>query len=1279
MSLSVEQSNTFKPREPVVPKLNTQNQSNIKNVYNKSSKCQVNTLKSKSGNSVDILIPLLKSTKGNVLFLVDTGAEVSLLKRSVISVNNHINYNEKMELYGINLDSTQTLGTVQECLQIGNSVISHTFHLVPDEFPIDEDGILGKDFILKSGAVINLKEGKFTVNNTVIKFQKSTNNQIIIPARSEKLIEVDTCSNVESICHSKMLKPGLYLGGGIIRPVNNKCIVSVLNVTEHNMGIDRIDLNLEPVENFQILNFNYVDPVHKRLEKLKGQVDLEHLNPEEFKIMNNIIRENNDLFFLEGDTLTYTNAVSHSIPTFQDKAPINVRPYRLPESSRGEINKQVGKMLDDGIIQHSKSAWNSPLLVVPKKCDAEGKKRWRVVVDFRKLNEISIGDAYPLPNITDILDQLGRSKYFTTMDLANGYHQVRVTEEDRVKTAFSTQMGHFEFLRMPFGLKTAPATFQRLMNTVLSGMQGLVCFVYMDDIVVYGNDINDHNTKLLRVFDCLRKNNLKLQPEKCHFLCREVVYLGHKITENGLQPDPNIVRSVRDFPVPKNAKDIKAFIGLTGYYRRFVQNYATIAKPLTKMLKDDVKFVWSALCDEAFHILKEQIINPPVLQFPDFSKEFILTTDASKIGIGAVLSQGVVGNDLPIAFGSRGLNQPETNYSTSEMEMLAIVWAVQNFRPYLYGRKFKIITDHKPLTYIFNVKDPSSRLMRWRIKLEEYDYEVYFKPGKQNSNADALSRYLPVEMEKPYFNCQVLVTTRAQAAMKNSLDSSYQEFCIFSNSNLLHNTNVKELDTYKKPSSISKNSTYVNLITHDEEAQLKTSILNDTQFNLLNTTQLLFLKTENQIYLRLKENITDIFSYELVYNSLQKLIKFCQQNDIHDISFSISSETFAPLKKEIVINILKFLSQNENLVINLYVNKRIILTKPEDIKQILNDYHKTPLGGHQGYHRTCKRIQQTYYWKNMFSDISNYIKHCESCQKNKYGKPNKIPMKITTTASIPFEKLSLDLVGPNPVTENGNRYLLTFQDDLSKFAGAVPIPNQETETISKAFTEYVILKHGIPKSILTDMGSNLLAELLKEVCKLLGIKKTHTTAYHPQSNGGLERSHRTLKEYLRNFINKNRDNWDEWAQYAIFTYNTTPHTATKFTPHEILYGFKAEIPNSLQKQPEVVYNYDNYAFDLKNKLQNSYQLAKDNLIISKEISKKYYDKNSKPSQYKIGDKVLLEQKNKPIGKGQKGKKYGALYHGPYEVTDIISNENTRIKVGNREQTVHNNRIKLFFD
>ncbi|KAL4083643.1 hypothetical protein QTP88_028959 [Uroleucon formosanum] len=333
---------------------------------------------------------------------------------------------------------------------------------------------------------------------------------------------------------------------------------------------------------------------------------------------------------LSGDTLTSTTTIQHEIRTPENATPINVRPYRLPYAHRQEIVKQTKELEENKIIQPSDSPWNAPLIVVPKKPDAQGKLQYRVCVDFRRLNQIAMGDAFPIPRIDEILDQLGRYRYYSTLDLASGYHQVPIREEDRQKTAFSTDKGHYEFIQMPFGLSGAPSTFQRLMNSVLIGINGVKAFVYLDDIIVYATDLRDHESKL-------RKKN--------------------------------------------------------------------------------VPFEWTIEAQIAFDTLKEKLINAPILQYPNFEKEFVLTTDASQFAIGSILSQGIPGQDLPIAYASRTLNKAEQAYSTTEKELLSIVWAVKHFRPYLLGREFKIFTDHQPLTWLFNVKDPGSRLMRWRLKL----------------------------------------------------------------------------------------------------------------------------------------------------------------------------------------------------------------------------------------------------------------------------------------------------------------------------------------------------------------------------------------------------------------------------------------------------------------------------------------------------------------------------------------------------------------------------------
>ena len=387
-----------------------------------------------------------------------------------------------------------------------------------------------------------------------------------------------------------------------------------------------------------------------------------------------------------------------------------------------------------------------------------------MVLDYRALNEKTISDAYPLPLITEILDQLGGAINFSTCDLASGFHQIEMHPEDKHKTAFSTPFGHYEFLRMPFGLRNAPATFQRLMDQVLTGIQGTDAFIYLDDIVIYGSSLEEHELKLERLMKRLREAQLKLQPDKCEFLRPEVVYLGHVISKEGVRPDNKKLVAVREFPRPQNIKNVRQFLGLAGYYRRFIKGFSDIAKLLTILTKKDTPFHWGEKQQDAFENLRKKLCEEPVLQYPDFTRPFIVTTDASGIAIGGILSQGELGKDKPIAYTSRVLNDAEQKYSTYEKEAVAILHAVTQFRPYLYGRKFKLVTDHKPLVWLQTSKDPTSRLTSWRLRLEEYEYEVIYKAGKTNVYADALSR-------NPFKEPTIVSETRLKNVVPDTEDS----------------------------------------------------------------------------------------------------------------------------------------------------------------------------------------------------------------------------------------------------------------------------------------------------------------------------------------------------------------------------------------------------------------------------------------------------------------------------------------------------------------------------
>ena len=373
----------------------------------------------------------------------------------------------------------------------------------------------------------------------------------------------------------------------------------------------------------------------------------------------------------------------------------------------------------------------------------------RFCVDFRQLNAATIKDAHPILRIDDLLDALHGARWFSALDLKSGYWQVPIQEQDKEKTAFRTSGGQlFEFNQVPFGLCNAPATFSRLMDRVLAGLHSETCLFYLDDIIVFAATWEEHLARLGQVFEQLRHTQLKLEAEKCTFAVKEVSYLGHRVTSEGLLPDPTLLKAIREIGTPKNATEVRSFLGLARYYRRYVKNFATIAGPLHALTRKDAVFHWSPECQKAYDCLKTLLITSPITAFPDFNLPFRLYTDASTTGLGAILAQVQEGKERITCCASRYLNQAEKAYTATKLECLAIVWVVAKFRPYLMSMSFEVYTDHYSLQGLKTMRTGSALLHRWYAALEEYDFTVKHCPGKAQTRVDGLS-CLPVDSPPP--------------------------------------------------------------------------------------------------------------------------------------------------------------------------------------------------------------------------------------------------------------------------------------------------------------------------------------------------------------------------------------------------------------------------------------------------------------------------------------------------------------------------------------------------
>ena len=445
-------------------------------------------------------------------------------------------------------------------------------------------------------------------------------------------------------------------------------------------------------------------------------LDLKDLDvPEQYRSkIEKLVLRNQDLFASKDSELGHTDTVKMQIEV-ENHEPIKMRPYRTPIKNREVIDKAINEMLDADVIRRSRSPWSFPVVIVDKK---DGSKRF--CVDFRKLNQVTKKNSYPLPLIDDILALLGKAKYFTSLDLKSGYWQVAMDEQDKEKTAFACHKRLFEFNVMPFGLSNAPAVFQELMSVVLQGCNNFAT-AYLDDIMIFSSTLEEHLEHLSLIFGKLRQHNLKLKLKKCCFLKIETNYLGFVISENGIKPDEKKVEAIRSLPVPTCVREVRSFIGMCSYYRRFIPNFSQIAEAIVALTRKYAHYKWSEAHQRAFDYLKDSLTAVPLLVYPDSYKPYVLYTDASDTCIGACLTQECEGDEKPIYYLSHKLSRSQCKWSVVEKECFAIHFALQKLDYYLHNSQFVIRTDHKPLKYLLDSPMQNKKIQMWALSMSGYN------------------------------------------------------------------------------------------------------------------------------------------------------------------------------------------------------------------------------------------------------------------------------------------------------------------------------------------------------------------------------------------------------------------------------------------------------------------------------------------------------------------------------------------------------------------------------
>ena len=990
------------------------------------------------------------------------------------------------------------------------------------------------------------------------------------------------------------------------------------------------------------------------------------VNGEQMDQLKQLINEYSDCFVNpKTNKLGLTDLISCSIDTYSDSKPVHKYPYRMAPSQKEEMQKMVNQQMNQGLIEETQEgAWASPALLVKKPNGS-----FRMVIDYRALNAATIPKILRAPRLDDVLDSVGETKpkFFSVLDCTQGFHQIPLDPSSRNKTAFLTPHGKYRYKTMPQGLKTASATFQALMDILLRGIQFKYVCAYIDDVICYSNTFEQHLGHLREVLGRFRKANLKLHPRKCHFAVKKVTFLGHVLSPEGIKPNPDKVEVIKSYPKPKNLKQVRGFLGLTGFYRKYIKHYAIIAQPLYNLTKKDVTFKWSDECQEAFDKLKNHITSESILAFPDFNKPFVLATDASKLGIGACLSQVQDGEMKPIAFTGRGLSKAEGNYNVTEQELLAIVYAVQKFKVYLLGQKFKIDTDHKALKWLLSQNDTEGRIARWVNILQQYQFEVCHIKGKDNAVPDALSRRpydtLRTEVDEVIDQFPDLDAIGAAMIKETAADKkakSKRKVSKSKRSKKSKKSKKEEIPVLPEP---TKSGKYKESEEEDDESIESMDKINSITHKANKRREKLrpqLQRTGNENWKEYDFSKENIMKEQARDEHCSKWIEFLQAGRLPEDQDQARKILVRQEEYIILEGILYHIHTSPGPKIRDATAQLVI---PQNLKRnLLELHHDTALGGHTGAKRMISLFRTKYYWPGVTEDIEQYVRSCDKCIRAKpMSRKNTPEMQIREPVPAFLDTVIIDCLGPFPRSKNGNVYLTVVTDQMSRYTIAWPSRDIKGKTIAKKFWEKVVCIYGCPRRILSDNGACFVSEFFQNLCRMYNIKNVYSPSYYPKAQGETERMNRTILGQLRTLVSKKQTDWDEHIPALVFSINTTVNRLRGEMAYVLVFGKHPVFPAEVQL-PEVLTNdkpAHEHLVDIVQTQAMVSEMAKEKLAEESKALKEYYDKKATENKIMVGNYVYVYHPTITVRKTKK--KLVSPYVGPYMVAGYKSKNNVNLR------------------
>ena len=937
----------------------------------------------------------------------------------------------------------------------------------------------------------------------------------------------------------------------------------------------------------------------------------------------------------------------HAIDLTPGAKPPAKKAYGLSRDQAFVVKKYIDDMLGKGYIRPSTSDYAAPVLIV-KKPDGG----LRVCVDYRALNALTVKNRNAPPLIRDTLARLCSAKYFSKFDIIAAFNEIRMRQGDEKKTAFLTRYGLFEYVVMPFGLCNAPGTFQSFINATLHEFLDDFCTSYMDDILVYSNTRDEHVAHVSKVLKRLQKAGLYLDINKCEFFVSEVRYLGLIITTEGVKMDPAKVDTVVNWPMPRNLKDVQAFLGFANFYRKFILGYSHIAGALTKLTRLDekeFKYPWDPKSPEheAFETLKKAFTTAPILQHFDPEKETWIETDASDYVVAGVLSQ--VGSDgvlKPVAFMSKRMSPAECNYEIYDKELLAIVRAFEEWRPECAGTPvecpIRILTDHQNLKYFMTSKDLNRRQARWAEFLSEFNFLITFRPGKQNTKPDSLTRRTG-DLPEGIYDERKLHNHR-RLLKEEHLDKGVRNAVALAPMLLDEST---------------ENVTWLAALMYDisEEEQVGEE-----------SVGLAAGETEEgeegqELDGRLPAEEDMLVDDPVAQPELMGLIRAAYPNDI---ILQRIMEAKRLGKRRVPVEVTRAgvkleLGRCEIQDGLLLIKGRIYIPQDEEVySALIKQVHDSTVGGHAGREITYSRIARWYYWPRMTHTVDQYVKACHLCRRTKPYREAK--QGLLNPLPIPeryFQDISVDfIVGLPRCLRHGRSYehIMVVVDRLSKKKRFVALDSLEVEAVVQAFLEWIWREEGYPETIVSDRGTQFISHFWKRLCKRIGTKPKLSTAWHPETDGQTENANADLKAYLRAYVNYKQDDWVDYLPIAEFEANWAKSASTGMEPFLATKGY---LPRSGIEPAEPI-TTDNPverremrdADKLVTKLKNLKEFLRAEIKWAQAKQEEYANMHRAPApEFREGDMVMLDARFQATRRQSKSIDFKNL--GPYRVIKKI--------------------------